>query len=376
MNVLVHVHPNNLVASTGHGRVAKLIVDHLARRPSLRLQMLASRRDHSAFVGALPPPWPDFQWHVTPGTSSEQTRRWLLTGCPPAEAFWPDVDLVYSSFQTYIPARHTPLLVEVHDAALLDPGAHAREWITYRRRFAAWMLGQVLSATGGYVLTISKFSAGRLLHHFPRLRGRLYWVHHGVTPRFLLPPSPEGEAFLRQHGLSDRPYVVVPGGLHHRKNADLLLRAWAGIKDRVNARLVIVGSSHPRYAEQLARQDPAALATGFVSDEVLCSLYRSAAVAWFPSRYEGFGLPILEGMACGTPMLASNATSVPEVAGDAAVLADVDSPEAHATELTRLLADRGLRDEYAKRGVARAKLFSWDRSAAAIESVFKDVASR
>jgi glycosyltransferase involved in cell wall biosynthesis len=75
-------------------------------------------------------------------------------------------------------------------------------------------------------------------------------------------------------------------------------------------------------------------------------------------------------------MLASNATSVPEVAGDAAVLADVDSPEAHATELTRLLADRGLRDEYAKRGVARAKLFSWDRSAAAIESVFKDVASR
>jgi glycosyltransferase involved in cell wall biosynthesis len=116
--------------------------------------------------------------------------------------------------------------------------------------------------------------------------------------------------------------------------------------------------------------------TGFVPDDELAALYRGCTVFAYPALYEGFGLPVLEAMACGAPVLTSNVSSLPEVAGDAAVLVDPLDTQAIADALTRLLADGALRAELGARGVRRARDFSWQRTARETLGVLRNLARR
>src|SRR5207249_7313512 len=111
--------------------------------------------------------------------------------------------------------------------------------------------------------------------------------------------------------------------------------------------------------------------TGMVNDERLVELYQQAIVFVFPSRYEGFGLPVLEAMACGCPVLSSNASSLPEVAGDAAILLDPMDVEGFTREMVRVLSDSDLRRDLRERGLARASQFSWDRAASETIAVYR-----
>ena len=110
---------------------------------------------------------------------------------------------------------------------------------------------------------------------------------------------------------------------------------------------------------------------GFVPDEGLRALYGAARVVWFPSRYEGFGLPVVEAMACGTPVVTSRASSLPEIAGDAALLAPPDSAQAHVEAIDALLCDGSLHAELVRRGQARACEFTWSRSAEQLKTHFE-----
>ena len=115
---------------------------------------------------------------------------------------------------------------------------------------------------------------------------------------------------------------------------------------------------------------------GFVPDQTLAALYRLAAVFVFPSLYEGFGLPPLEAMASGTPVITSNVSSLPEVVGDAAVLIDPYDPEAIADAMRRVLTDEALRQQLKERGQVRARQFSWDRSVRRVHEIYEEVLSR
>jgi glycosyltransferase involved in cell wall biosynthesis len=112
---------------------------------------------------------------------------------------------------------------------------------------------------------------------------------------------------------------------------------------------------------------------GFVPSQTLAILYRLAAVFVFPSLYEGFGLPPLEAMASGTPVITSNVSSLPEVVGDAALLIDPRDPEAIADAMRRVLTDAALREDLRTRGLARARHFSWDRSIARVKQIYDEV---
>jgi glycosyltransferase involved in cell wall biosynthesis len=221
---------------------------------------------------------------------------------------------------------------------------------------------------------LSYYSAERLAHYFPAIRSRLRVVYNAAPERFFGPASPEGEQFLEKMALRGRPYVLVPGGLQYRKNAEAVLNAVPLLRSRLrDFQLVVAGHSEARYVRRAKALGPDILLIGFADDEALCSLYHGARAVWFPSKYEGFGVPVLEAMACGTPVVTSNCTVLPEIAGDAAVLVPPDNLCYHVQAVETVCCDEAIRDELIARGRARARQFAWRTSAAMLPSHFRSI---
>jgi glycosyltransferase involved in cell wall biosynthesis len=176
------------------------------------------------------------------------------------------------------------------------------------------------------------------------------------------------EMCLRKLGLR-RPYIISVCRSYPHKNLAGLLRAFARLRQRRHdLQLVLVGERYQtgaaldRLTAELGMRD-AVVFTGFVDQATLNILYSSAAVFAFPSLAEGLGLPVLEAMSCGTPVVASQASAVPEAVGAAGIVADAENPAEFADALDQVLGDDRLRDELQKKGLARAKEFSWQRCA-------------
>jgi alpha-1,3-rhamnosyl/mannosyltransferase len=191
-----------------------------------------------------------------------------------------------------------------------------------------------------------------------------------------LRPVPAG-AFRRQEGL-ERPYLLYLGTNKPHKNLVALVRAWGALPTTVRAdyQLVVAGYQDARYPE--ARLLAAALGDsvrwlGPVAHADLAALYSGAQWFVFPSLYEGFGLPVLEAMACGTPVACSRASSLPEVVGEAGLTFDPRDEREMRAVLTRLLEDAPLRAQMAARALARAGQFSWEATARATYAVYRAV---
>ena len=176
-------------------------------------------------------------------------------------------------------------------------------------------------------------------------------------------------ATLTRYGI-DKPYILAVGNLEPRKNLARILRVYAALLQigTLAHRLVIVGQAHWQGSAvgQAIKQyglEQNVVLTGYVPTEELVDLYNEASVFCYPSLYEGFGLPILEGMSCGAPVITSRVASMPEVAGDAACLIDPTSEQELAQALERILTDDGLRREMRAEGLRRAASFNWERTA-------------
>ena len=199
-------------------------------------------------------------------------------------------------------------------------------------------------------------------------------MYNGVTPHFFGPVDPAGSRFVDDLGLRSRPFVLVPGGLHFRKNADLILAAIPMLLRRFpELTVAIVNHTNPVYAQQARLLGPRVKLLGFVPDEALHALYAAAEVVWYPSRYEGFGLPVVEAMACGASVVASNSSSIPEIAGDAGLLVEPGSPEAHADAIEGLLTDARAREQQAALGRLRAAKFTWQACAEQLHTNFAEL---
>jgi glycosyltransferase involved in cell wall biosynthesis len=371
LNLLAYVHLRNIHNSTGAGRTARQITEHLAARHDINLRVLADVNDQRTILPLVGKPWTTFQFHTFSRDTSRQQAQWVLLDSPRAESFWPEADIVYCTGESYIPTTKARLVTTLHDAAYFEEGAHVRDAAYWKTRLKWELLYRKLSRRVDMFHTVSHFSAARLSHFFPSIRDRVRVVHNGVTPHFFQPVAESGHAAVREAGLGDRPYVLVPGGLHFRKNADLILAAIPQLtKEFPKLIIAIVNHVHPAYAERARALGSNVCLLGFVSDEALHALYAAATVVWFPSRYEGFGLPVVEAMACGTAVVASNSSSIPEIAGDAALLADPSSPQAHVDALTSLLTDDPARHHFAEAGRTRARAFTWTSTAAQLKSHF------
>jgi glycosyltransferase involved in cell wall biosynthesis len=189
-------------------------------------------------------------------------------------------------------------------------------------------------------------------------------------------------AVRARYGLGDAPFVLAVGTLQPRKNYVRLIQAFAAISNlqplTSNLHLVIAGGKGWRYdaifaeVEKLGLRDRV-LFPGFVADADLPALYSAARVLAYPSIYEGFGLPMLEAMACGTPVVTSTASCMPEVAGDAALLVPPTDVDALAAALDRALTDEALRADLIAKGRARARQFSWAKSARQLLGIYHAV---
>lgn len=372
VNLLAYVHLRNIHASTGAGRVARQLTEHLALRKDVNLHILADPGDHARIAPLVGKPWSDFAYHFFAHETSRQQARWYLLNRPRANDFWPAADVVFCTAESYVPTRHARLAVTLHDAAYFEPNAHRRDKSFSTQRLKWQLLYGRLAAKADLFHTVSQFSADRIGHFFPSIRSRIRVVHNAVTPHFFAPVTEAGRDYLAETNLANRRFVLLPGGLHFRKNAELVLEAWPLLRDRYpDLTLAVVNHSDAYYVERTRSFGERFRNLGFVSDEGLRALYSAAELVWFPSRYEGFGLPVIEAMACGTPVVTSRASSLPEIAGDAALLAPPDSPRVHVEAIESLLESGSARAEFVGRGLRRAQQFTWSQSAAKLKEYFE-----
>lgn len=374
INLLAYVHMRNIHASTGAGRVARQLTEHLGMRDDINLHVLADAADHRRILPLVAGPWADYPYHTFEHDTSRQQAQWFALNNPKAESFWPEVQVVFCTAESYVPVQKVPLVVTVHDAAYFEKGAHAADQAFLKQKLKWKFLFHKLSAKADMFHTVSQFSANRLAHFFPSIASRLRVVPNAVTPHFFEPVSETGCTFLRQMGLQDRRYILVPGGLHFRKNADLILAASAQLlQDSPNLIIAVVNHSNPAYAERAQALGPNFRLLGFVEEDALHALYSAATLVWFPSLYEGFGLPVIEAMACGAPVVASDSSSLPEIAGIAALLVNPTDPGAHINAIRMLLRDSLACQQLSREGRLRASHFTWSSSAAQLTRCFESL---
>jgi glycosyltransferase involved in cell wall biosynthesis len=347
-------------------------MEYVSRRDGVNMHILADSGDHKAVVDKVGSPWTEYPYHLFSQDTHYQQARWLAFHTPVAEKFWPDTEIVHCTGESYVPTRRK-LVVTLHDAAYFEPGAHPKNFATFKQRLKWRYLYGTLSRNADAFHTVSQFSADRLGAIFPSIRSRLRVVYNAVQARFFSPVNEIGEAALKSHGLAGKRYIMFPGGLQYRKNADLVLKAWPILHERVpDLNLVVTGHCDPRYVE-MAAPLKGSVFTGFVDDDELCSLYSGAQAVWFPSLYEGFGLPVLEAMACGAPVVASDTTSVPEIAGNAAVLVSPQSVSENVDALEMVVNNSALRTKMRDDGRAHARQFQWSHSAAKLHELYSSV---
>ena len=267
----------------------------------------------------------------------------------------------------YCPANAAPFLsgrvvLLLHDlAALRHPEWYSKQFATYHR----YALPQ-LARRARRLITPSDFSRRELADRLELDPERIAVVPNGVDERFS--PAADPEPAHRAYGLVG-PYVLLVGTRIARKNPAALAEARRRL-DGLGVELVSAGSGrHWSRQDQVSPVRP----LGYVPDDRLPGLYAGAAALAMPSLYEGFGLPVLEAMASGVPVVAANRAALPETCDGAALLVDPEDEDALADALARVVIDDGLRKQLTEAGLERASHFTWDRAAQATDSLISEV---
>ena len=374
MNLLSYVHLRNIYRSTGVGRVARELTQNLALQPDIQVEILADRGDHNCVIDKVGAPWINFPYHFMQHETSRQQALWYLTNRPKAEDYWPAVDLVHCTAESYVPVRSARLAVSCHDAQHFEPGVHRMTPWLIRQRLKWKLLFDRLNREADMFHMISEFAAERTAHFFPAIASRLRVVPNAASESFFQPSTEKGRRVLEQFGLEGRRFVLTPGGLQHRKNAELILDAWPRIHEQIpDLLLVVINWTDPVYQSRANALAPSCVLAGFQEEEELVALYSAAELVWFPTRYDGFGMPVIEAMASGTPVVSSNTTGIPEVAGTAAILLSPDRPSDHIDTICGLLGDARGREELSRLGRERAEGYRWMRSAEILAAHFRSL---
>ena len=278
----------------------------------------------------------------------------------------------------YVPIRYdVPVVITVHDLS----------WLRYREthpidrvRWLERAMPRALADAAAIVVD-SEFVRQEVLDTFSLDAARVHKVHLGVSRRFRPRDDAETRGVLQRLGLSHGRYVLAVGTIEPRKNLGHAIDAHARLPEALQRSfpLVVAGGkgwhseSLERRLEDLVRKGVVRV-LGYVPDAELALLYAGAAAFVFPSLYEGFGLPPLEAMASGVPVLVADRASLPEVTGEAAVKIDPDRPDDTSRALEAILEDAALRAEVVRRGLERAARFTWTQTAQATLAVYRQVA--
>ncbi|MDA8151231.1 MAG: glycosyltransferase [Acidithiobacillus sp.] len=292
------------------------------------------------------------------------------------ERLWPPDLILGPSF--VLPRARAPSVLVVHDLSHLRyPEVHPPARVAFLTRHL-----RPAMARAGAVLTDSRFTEAELLHYFPEVAGRTHVIYPGISGRFSVAPAAEVETALDGVLLGDdRRFFLFLSTLEPRKNLAGLLAAYAALPTAIREAhpLVLVGQmgwQESNFAAVLTgmveRGEVRML--GYLRDELLPALYRRALALVYPSLYEGFGLPPIEAMATGCPVLVANVSSLPEVCGDAALYCDPLDVGSITAGMRRLAEDDALCARLSAAGPARAALYSWEDAATQVLGVMREVA--
>jgi glycosyltransferase involved in cell wall biosynthesis len=343
----------------GIGRYVRALMPRLiALRPGLRLELYVKRqRDIDTLAPGIAAN-PQLAGRVTLHRVRTMTRS-------RADVFWYPWNVA-----SPIPSRGA-VVVTMHDVV---PIAHPdprrirgfQKNLRWRRRYANTARHATL------IVADSQFTADEVhrMLGVPHDRMRVVLL---AADDFAVPPEAGDADVLRRLGVS-KPFVLAVGAADRRKNLELLERAMPRVVAKLpDTTLVLAG---PRRDQQAPLPDAAwRKPLGFVSDEELAALYRSASVLVMPSTYEGFGLPVLEAMQLGTPVISTRASSLPEVGGDAAIWIDPSDDAALADAITRVISEPALSARMRAASLAQSARFSWDETARRTISAFEEACS-
>jgi len=271
----------------------------------------------------------------------------------------------------------------VHDVLEHMYRAHGHSGL---RRFLHFQLTRRMLRGAARIFAVSRFTKGEIEKLFGIPASRIEVVYNAIDERFLRGHTNDSDRqFLAERYLVNYPFILYAGRISPHKNVVRIIEAFSALKAELDKeskypdlKLIIIGdelSKHPDLRRTVIRggvQNDVRF-MGFVPIEVLRIFYDSAKTFVFPSLYEGFGLPPLEAMAHGTPVLTSNTSSLPEVVGNAAVLVNPENVFEIMRALHRVLLDQTLRERMKQRGYDQAKKFSWDASAREILNVYENV---
>ena len=280
-----------------------------------------------------------------------------------------------------------PTIITVHDLSFaLFPEFFRGPNGTYLRLFT-----RIACRHATRVITVSENTRTDVMRLYGVPGERVAAIPHGVGPAFYPRPTAQVAEFRRARGLPDH-FILFVGTLEPRKNLVKLIEAFSNLRSQISAqsglsqtstrnlKLILIGGKGWYYdqifatIERLNLKDCVIL-TGYVPNKDLPLWYNAADVFAFPSRYEGFGLPVLEAMACGTPSVTSTASSLPKVVGDAALTVPADDVDALSAALHRALTDTALREELSSKGMARAAAFTWEETARRTVAVYRQALS-
>ncbi len=294
-------------------------------------------------------------------------------------------DAIHFPYNWSFPLRkRAPCLLTVHDVIPL----RFREAMALWRNLLLYRRGMRLACRlNDVIVTVSSFSRRDIADRLRIPEARIRVIPNGIREPYPADPALEAELIAR-YGLEGG-FVLNVGGIHERKNVPRLIAAFGRFVRRSGspARLVVTGRvSGAPYQEKMKRVCDRAVIeagmqgrvvfTGFIPDQHLDALMRRARCLVYPSLYEGFGIPVLEAMRVGTPVITSNTTALPEVAGEAALVLDPLNIEAMAAAMERLDRDDALRAEMIRRGRLRAAIFTWERTAEAYLALYQELAAR
>ena len=355
----------------GIGTYVRNLVYWLSKLDDTNTYILICHREDVDFVRSL---GPRFEALQEPAGNYSIREQWSV----PLALARARVDLFHAPHYVVSPLTRCPFVVTIHDCIHLRFPQYLPNRLAHR--YARTMM-QMSANRSRRILTVSQASKQDILHYLRVPEDKVEVIYNALDERLATPPTIEELTRVRDRYALQSPFILYAGNIKPHKNVDRLIEAYAILRRQgvVDAKLLIIGdevSKYPNLRRLVHRHQlhPHVRFFGFVSDEMLSILYRLATVFVFPSLYEGFGLPPLEAMAAGAPVITSNVSSLPEVVGDAAVLIDPMDAHSIANAMARVIGDEALRADLIRRGHERVHAFSWRRSVTRVREVYQELA--